>query len=200
MSHPLDAVFAEIDAKQCAKPNLDDVFDEIDREYARASRSSRGARSPKGAKYAAIPTMYAGVQFRSRLEARYAAYFDLLEWDWQYEPFDLNGYIPDFYVVRGPLDTEDLFEIKPATAIDDPEIAAAQAKIDNSGWFLGTPDDFRCATVAGIHPRIRSFKLNGGLGHWGHHNTGHPEPGSDHDRMWREAGNRVQWRSPRAGS
>jgi hypothetical protein len=43
-----------------------------------------------------IPTMYAGVRFRSRLEARWAAMFDQLGWGWTYEPFDLDGYIPDF--------------------------------------------------------------------------------------------------------
>lgn len=43
-----------------------------------------------------IPTVYAGVQFRSRLEARFAAWFDLLEWPWDYEPFDYDGWIPDF--------------------------------------------------------------------------------------------------------
>jgi hypothetical protein len=47
----------------------------------------------------AIPTRYGGVQFRSRLEARWAAFFDLAGWRWQYEPIDLAGWIPDF---RGP--------------------------------------------------------------------------------------------------
>jgi hypothetical protein len=44
----------------------------------------------------AIPTMYGGVQFRSRLEARWAAFFDIAGWRWQYEPIDLDGWIPDF--------------------------------------------------------------------------------------------------------
>jgi hypothetical protein len=44
----------------------------------------------------AIPTMYRGTQYRSRLEAKWAAFFDLLEWPYEYEPFDLNGWIPDF--------------------------------------------------------------------------------------------------------
>lgn len=44
----------------------------------------------------AIPTKYKGVHFRSRLEARWAAMFDLLDWTWEYEPIDLDGYIPDF--------------------------------------------------------------------------------------------------------
>ncbi|HYE98510.1 MAG TPA: hypothetical protein VEJ18_06335 [Planctomycetota bacterium] len=48
----------------------------------------------------AIPTVYAGVQFRSRLEARWAAYFDLWGVRWQYEPLDLNGYIPDFVIAE----------------------------------------------------------------------------------------------------
>jgi hypothetical protein len=45
---------------------------------------------------AAIPTRYGGVQFRSRLEARWAAFFDIVGWRWQYEPIDLDGWIPDF--------------------------------------------------------------------------------------------------------
>lgn len=44
----------------------------------------------------AIPTRYGGVQFRSRLEARWAAFFDIAGWRWQYEPIDLAGWIPDF--------------------------------------------------------------------------------------------------------
>lgn len=45
---------------------------------------------------AAKPTRYAGVQFRSRLEARWAAFFDLMGWEWHYEPLDLDGWVPDF--------------------------------------------------------------------------------------------------------
>ena len=57
----------------------------------------------------AIPTRYAGVEFRSRLEARWAAFFDLVDIDWDYEPLDLAGYILDF-VIGG----SELVEIKPA--------------------------------------------------------------------------------------
>ena len=46
----------------------------------------------------AIPTKYKGIQFRSRLEAKWAAFFDLMNWKWQYEPRDFNGWIPDFAV------------------------------------------------------------------------------------------------------
>lgn len=47
---------------------------------------------------AGIPTVYAGIRFRSRLEARWAAFFTEIGWTWEYEPFDLEGYIPDFLI------------------------------------------------------------------------------------------------------
>lgn len=49
-----------------------------------------------------IPTVYRGVQFRSRLEARWAAFFDLLEWRWVYESMDFDGWIPDFQLLELP--------------------------------------------------------------------------------------------------
>lgn len=51
----------------------------------------------------AIPTAYKGVQFRSRLEARWAVFFDALRITWEYEPKQLSlangiGYTPDFFL------------------------------------------------------------------------------------------------------
>ncbi len=46
----------------------------------------------------AHPTWFKGVLFRSRLEARWAAFFELAGWKWEYEPFDLRGWTPDFRV------------------------------------------------------------------------------------------------------
>lgn len=50
-----------------------------------------------------IETTYRGYRFRSRLEARWAVFFDALGVKWEYEPegFDLPGgerYLPDFYL------------------------------------------------------------------------------------------------------
>jgi len=58
----------------------------------------------------AKPTRYEGIQFRSRLEARWAKFFDLCGWAWEYEPFDMHGWIPDF-VLRGTNSV--LVEVKP---------------------------------------------------------------------------------------
>lgn len=77
----------------------------------------------------AIPTRYEGVEFRSRLEAKWAAFFDLAGWRWEYEPVDLNGYIPDFFLMfYKPL----LVEVKPATTSE--ELEAHSQKIKDSGW------------------------------------------------------------------
>jgi hypothetical protein len=55
-------------------------------------------------------TIYRRQRFRSRLEARWAAFFDRIGWCWEYEPFDADGYIPDFAVLgKEPL----LVEVKP---------------------------------------------------------------------------------------
>lgn len=48
-----------------------------------------------------IPTTYRSGRFRSRLEARWANFFDLVGWSWVYEPIDCDGYIPDF-LIQGP--------------------------------------------------------------------------------------------------
>ena len=41
-------------------------------------------------------TTYAGVRFRSQLEATWAAFFDVAGMPWEYEPVTLPGWVPDF--------------------------------------------------------------------------------------------------------
>jgi len=79
-----------------------------------------------------IETEYRGRLYRSRLEARWAAFFDLMNWSAHYEPFDLNGWIPDF-VLQGKKQNT-LVEVKPITGMDDPEFHHAVSKAEASGW------------------------------------------------------------------
>jgi len=44
----------------------------------------------------AIPTMFQGVMMRSRLEARWAAFFTECGFPWTYEPIDFGEWSPDF--------------------------------------------------------------------------------------------------------
>lgn len=75
----------------------------------------------------AIETQYKGYRFRSRLEARWAVFFDELKMKWEYEPegFDLGPagwYLPDFRV-RSPGGDTFWYEIK-APGADDGKMAA----------------------------------------------------------------------------
>jgi hypothetical protein len=63
----------------------------------------------------AIETEYKGILFRSRLEARWAIFFDALKLEWVYEPdcFVLSNnqkYTPDFYIPKYEL----YIEVKPS--------------------------------------------------------------------------------------
>jgi hypothetical protein len=79
--------------------------------------------------YSAIPTLYQGIKYRSRLEARWAALFDALDWEHTYEPVDCHFYVPDFCVhLASPL----IVECKPA--LDTSGLVDACAKVDRGGW------------------------------------------------------------------
>lgn len=71
-----------------------------------------------------IPTTYRSANFRSRLEARWAVFFDLVGWTWTYEPLDLAGYIPDFLIHGNrPL----LIEVGPAATRSEYEAKSVKA-------------------------------------------------------------------------
>jgi hypothetical protein len=74
------------------------------------------------------PTFYKGIRFRSRLEAQWAAFFDKMGWKWEYEPFDLEGWSPDFL-----LDAADpiLVEVKPISVLSQ----ISTLKKYNHHWF-----------------------------------------------------------------
>lgn len=64
----------------------------------------------------AIQTRYGGCHFRSRLEARWAVFFDALGLKWEYEPegFDLGDgvyYLPDFRITS-PQGLTSWYEVK----------------------------------------------------------------------------------------
>lgn len=64
-----------------------------------------------------IETNYRGYRFRSRLEARWAVFFDQLNLKWEYEPEGYRlangqGYLPDFRVVS-PQGNVTWYEVKP---------------------------------------------------------------------------------------
>jgi hypothetical protein len=164
---------------------------------ARKSAKSNGARAVK-----AIPTEYGGCRFRSRLEARWAAYFDLREFRWVYEPFDLDGWIPDFLLTTQS--AQILVEVKPialsvhgAWLPDHGDYDKAKAHA-NRYWIL----------LLGVEPDSwgRGLLLDAPADcetHWldVHESLGRNSDGlwlaeGEIKRLWREAGNRTQWKAP----
>lgn len=72
-------------------------------EPSRLGRGLSEGRKGKAMTIKAIETRYKGYRFRSRLEARWAVFFDALGIEWQYEPegFELSDgtrYLPDFWL------------------------------------------------------------------------------------------------------
>lgn len=67
--------------------------------------------------FKAIPTSYDGINFRSRLEAKWAAFFHLMGWKYEYEPIDLDGYIPDFVLTGCKIPI--YVEVKPALTMKE---------------------------------------------------------------------------------
>lgn len=67
----------------------------------------------------AIDTFYKGYKFRSRLEARWAVFFDAMLFKWRYEPEgyileDGTPYLPDFLLTHREIGGDDLYaEVKP---------------------------------------------------------------------------------------
>lgn len=87
----------------------------------------------------AIQTKYKGYCFRSRLEARWAVYFDSLGIEWVYEPegFELGDgvrYLPDFWIPS--LDC--FIEVKPGKT---------EAKVRKKVYLAGKMDNWRCKVL-----------------------------------------------------
>lgn len=76
--------------------------------------------------FRSIPTIYRGVRFRSRTEARWAMFFDALHVEWQFEPVGYTDgatpYLPDFWLPGVTARSKPggvFFEVKGATPTSD---------------------------------------------------------------------------------
>ena len=172
--------------------------------------------------FAAIPTVYKGVQMRSRLEARWAAVFDALGAKWEYEPFDLNGWIPDFLVHELPgvggyhndenrkrlgLAAKRFVSVKPSgirnghwrdewddffnslpyqVLVLGASPLAAWMFCRTAGWWWNAGYNFKEQCQKGLYPpcecRGKCVEFTWIPGDW--------------KQIWKDAGNRVQWKSP----
>lgn len=84
-------------------------------EENRKQKAAEGLRRTLWGRTRSLPTIYAGIKFRSRTEARFAEWCDRVGWNWVYEPCVLKydtkeglvkRYIPDFYIFNEDLYVE----------------------------------------------------------------------------------------------
>lgn len=121
-----------------------------------------------------IETRYKGYRFRSRLEARWAVFFDSLGLDWEYEPegFDLDAgyYLPDFKVIYpGRWEDErhtEWFEVKgDLTQVTQNEWARLFEFDSRTGITIldGTPSPKMYGTPRGL---LKHKYPDGAVGYW----------------------------------
>jgi hypothetical protein len=114
-----------------------------------------------------IPTRYEAGNFRSRLEARWAAMFDMLRWSYVYEPIDADGYIPDF-LIEGPRP----FFVEVGPCIAERDYRDKSEKADRNAAVLGY--DVLVVGASPLpflpHPYADGYLAAGWLGeHYGGH-------------------------------
>jgi hypothetical protein len=141
---------------------------------------------------AAHPTRYNGVEFRSRLEAHWAAFFDEVaaynaNSGWRYEPVDLDGWTPDFaYRNKSPWY---FAEVKPTESIEEfPLEKIARAWCQPGVDHFGTEHEGEIVMLLG---------LNGWHTFWNTRTRQEERLWCMCDaesELWKRAGNLVQWR------
>lgn len=94
-------------------------------------------------KIKAIETRYAGYHFRSRLEARWAVFFDAIGLDWEYEPegFDLGDgvyYLPDFKVTTND-GAMAWYEIKPTHETHCDKFEKFKESLEKTAELINAP-------------------------------------------------------------
>ena len=88
-------------------------------------------------------TEYNGIWFRSRAEAKWAAFFDLMGWRWEYEPRDYHGYIPDFVLLsNGEAGSRVYVEVKPEEEFPEANRKAKRSGVDSPVLFASTDGPF----------------------------------------------------------
>jgi len=107
----------------------------------------------------AIETEYNGILFRSRLEARWAIFFDACKLDWVYEPdcFVLSNnqkYTPDFYIPKYRL----YIEVKPSLWWQNIDYHKNRYELFE-GDLLILSDDFPSLRVSKLYHNHNGEKL-----------------------------------------
>lgn len=109
----------------------------------------------------AIETRYKGYRFRSRLEARWAVFFDAIKIKWEYEvegyKLPSGWYLPDFWLPK--LKGGCFAEVKPTTEKKDFEKAYELCRYGLKQVLLcdGTPKESTFLITSSYHEELKTF-------------------------------------------
>ncbi len=124
----------------------------------------------------AKPTVYGARQFRSRLEAKWASFFDLCGWQYEYEPYDLGAWSPDFLLLGTK---KVLVEVKPITVFDADTQSKMETAASAAGWdgelmlvgvapgFSMRPGPFQSPTVGWLAENGKPYGSDAPSWFWG---------------------------------
>jgi len=155
-----------------------------------------------------IETRYNGYRFRSRLEARWAVFFDALgiEYEYEKEGYDLGEagrYLPDFWLPQVNM----WAEVKPVKLTDEerkkgdalviaseyPCLMLIGAPEDKVYWAIVPCYDYECEddgfTITGIkeiYTAVEDFCLTNYHGYPKNEHRFYCQPGSDEDSRWED--------------
>ncbi len=101
--------------------------------------------------FRSIPTNWDGVQFRSMLEARWAAFMYMIGWEVTYEPFEGDGYIPDF-LGHAPDPTQIRGRGKPFFVEVKPAVTYAEYCEPQEKLERGLLEHGKDVLIVGAHP------------------------------------------------
>jgi hypothetical protein len=147
-------------------------------------------------KFVCRPAVVRGVRFRSRLEARWAAFFEGLGIRWAYEPVDFADWVPDFEISwkcghsECPSGHRLFVECKPYRSLD--EFVGHPAAEDFYGDRYGGDG----VLLVGLDPSVAHADFAHGSGSAEYYGMAlwNFFWGSRADWAWIAAGNEVQWR------
>ncbi|MCR5942646.1 hypothetical protein FG152_17740 [Ochrobactrum sp. XJ1] len=118
-----------------------------------------------------MAAIYDGLVFKTTLEARWAAFFDLAKWDWDVNPVPVGDWVPDFRVsipcghseCSGSHDL--LVSILPVANIDDAgNHPALLQRYEIEGPGSEHHKGIDAGAVFGINPHVSRFEFAHGAG------------------------------------
>lgn len=118
-----------------------------------------------------MPAIYDGLQFKTKLEARWAAFFDLAKWEWRVNPAPVGDWQPDFRV-RFPCGHSEcygshslLVSVVPVDRIDDAgKHPALEQRYTIEGPGKEHHRGVHAGAVFGTSPKVSRFEFAHGAG------------------------------------